>query len=312
MEFCGGEASELTIAGEMPEWRREISLRPDRLRTFGGVDVSAKRATQILNDLGFEAKSSDGVITAVAPSWRADVEGEHCLVEEVLRVHGFDRIPVVAMARETALPEPAINAAQRRVAFAKRTLAVRGMMEAVTWSFTGAREAGLFGGGHASLALANPISADLDVMRPSILPNLLAAAGRNADRGNGDVALFEVGPTYRDDTAGGQDTVAAGLRHGHTGPRHWRAEAREVVPQRQHRHSDQDVHGQVRIDGEQPRDACRVLSVHRWHPHVERHHGQLHHQADHEKDDGAGDERRARHFVQVRDLETADLAVDDE
>ena len=228
LEFCGGEASELTIAGEMPEWRREISLRPDRLRTFGGVDVSAKRATQILNDLGFEAKSSDGVITAVAPSWRADVEGEYCLVEEVLRVHGFDQIPVVAMARETALPEPAINAAQRRVAFAKRTLAVRGMMEAVTWSFTGAREAGLFGGGHASLALANPISADLDVMRPSILPNLLAAAGRNADRGNGDVALFEVGPTYRDDTAGGQDTVAAGLRHGRTGPRHWRAEAREV------------------------------------------------------------------------------------
>ncbi len=228
VECCGGEASRLTVAGEMPEWRREIALRPERLARFGGLEVEAAEARCILDALGFETTRRDGAIVAVPPSWRRDVEGEHCLVEEVLRIHGFDRIPETPLPRETALPEPALSPTQRRVALARRVLAGRGMMEAVTWSFTSSTDAELFGGVDERLRLANPISAELDVMRPSILPNLLAAARRNADRGFPDLALFEVGPTYRDDSAEGQDTVAAGVRHGRTGPRHWRAQPRPV------------------------------------------------------------------------------------
>ena len=222
LEFCGGEASELTVAGNMPEWRRAVSLRPARLKTFGGVDVETDDAVAILDRLGFQPLVEDGVIHGTTPSWRADVESEYCLIEEVLRIRGFDEIPVVPLERTSSLPAPAIGVPQRRAAFAKRTLAQRGMMEAVTWSFMQGTEADLFGGVTDLMRLANPISADLDVMRPSILPNLLAAAKRNADRGYPDIGLFEVGPAYRDDTPTGQDAVAAGVRHGLSGPRHWR------------------------------------------------------------------------------------------
>jgi phenylalanyl-tRNA synthetase beta chain len=221
LEFCGGEASELTVAGDMPQWARPVSLRPERLKTFGGVDVATDDAVSILERLGFNPNVESGVIHGTTPSWRADVESEYCLVEEVLRVKGFDEIPVVPLERTSSLPAPAIGVPQRRVSFAKRTLAQRGMMEAVTWSFMPGTDVDLFGGVTDNMRLANPISADLDVMRPSILPNLLAATKRNADRGYPDIGLFEVGPAYRDDTPTGQDAVAAGIRHGNSGPRHW-------------------------------------------------------------------------------------------
>jgi phenylalanyl-tRNA synthetase beta chain len=221
LEFCGGEASELTVAGDMPQWARPVSLRPERLKTFGGVDVATDDAVSILERLGFNPNIEGGIIHGTTPSWRADVESEYCLVEEVLRVKGFDEIPVVPLERTSSLPAPAIGVPQRRAAFAKRTLAQRGMMEAVTWSFMPGTDVDLFGGVTDNMRLANPISADLDVMRPSILPNLLAATKRNADRGYPDIGLFEVGPAYRDDTPTGQDAVAAGIRHGNSGPRHW-------------------------------------------------------------------------------------------
>ena len=228
LEICGGEASTLTIAGEMPSWQRSATLRAGRLASFGGVDVPAKEARAILDGLGFETKLSKGTITAQVPSWRPDIEGEHCLVEEVLRVYGYDRIPVAHLDRETALPQPALMTDQRRAGFAKRVLASRGMMEAVTWSFMGRDAAALFGAVDGALALANPISTELDVMRPSILANLLTAAQWNADRGHAGAALFEVGPVWRDDTPDGQDRVAAGLRQASTGPRHWSAQPRPV------------------------------------------------------------------------------------
>jgi len=228
LDFCGGEASALTFAGEMPRSDRTVTLRTGRLASFGGTEISAADARTILDRLGFETTLADDVITARIPPWRPDIEGEHCLVEEVLRVWGYDRIPAAPMERETALPEPALSAAQRRVAFARRALAGRGMMEAVTWSFTSKEIAGLFAEHEESLVLANPISADLDVMRPSALTNLLAAAQRNADRGYPDLALFEVGAAWRDDSPEGQDTVATALRHGRTGPRHWATPPREV------------------------------------------------------------------------------------
>ncbi len=221
LDLCGGEASDLTVAGEMPPLDRTASLRADRLAKFGGADIPAKEARAILERLGFQSTARGKTIAVRIPSWRPDVEGEHCLVEEVLRIHGFDRIPAVPLPRDSNLPPQVLDVSQRRAALAKRVLAGRGLMEAVTWSFMSSAQAGLFGAEDHILRLANPISADLDAMRPSILGNLLAAAQRNADRGFSDIGLFEVGPAWRDDTPKGQDRVAACLRHGRIGDRHW-------------------------------------------------------------------------------------------
>ena len=226
LDICGGEASHLSIAGQMPEPLAPISMDPKRVESLGGIDVPADESQRILDALGFETKTEGGRIVAQIPSWRFDVEGEACLVEEVLRVRGFDNIPAVPLERETALSRPALTLPQRRVAFAKKVLVGRGMFEAVTWSFMRDTESRLFGGGAENLRLANPISADLDVMRPSILPNLLAAVGRNTDRGMGDAALFEVGAIWQSDANDGQQTVATGVRAGLSGPRHWSAPPR--------------------------------------------------------------------------------------
>src|SRR5262249_46728158 len=160
--------------------------------------------------------------------WRPDIVGEADLVEEVLRVHGYDNIPVVPLVRDTPLPRPALSLAQKRAVTVRRTLAARGLVEAVTFSFLPRAQAELFGGGSTELTLVNPISADLDVMRPSLLPNLAAAAQKNFDRGLADLALFELGPQYTDDTPEGQTQAASGVRMGRTRPRHWRDGGRPV------------------------------------------------------------------------------------
>lgn len=228
LDLCGGEASDLSVAGEMPDTARTIALRPDRVATLGGVDMAVDDQRRILEALGFATDTDEGQIMATTPSWRPDIDGEACLVEEILRVAGYDTIPVVPLERDSALPEPILTVGQRRESFARKVLSGRGMMEAVTWSFMAEEQAALFGGVPPELHLENPISADLSVMRPSVLPNLLAAAGRNADRGYPDAALFEVGPAFRDDTPEGEDTVAAGVRTGRIGKRHWAEKPRPV------------------------------------------------------------------------------------
>lgn len=228
LEICGGEASHVVTAGNLPETRRVIEHRLSRLDTLGGVAVPGAEQTRILIDLGFEVAGSGDIFRVTVPTWRNDVEGEACLVEEVLRIHGFDSIPQVMLERESALPHAVLTPAQRRVSFARAALARRGMIEALTFSFISRRQAALFGGGGDDLRLVNPISADLDVMRPSILPGLVSAAARNADRGLNDVALFEVGPQYADETPEGQARLATGLRAGAASPRHWATPQRNV------------------------------------------------------------------------------------
>ena len=221
LEFCGGEPSQPVIAGAEPRWRRDVTFRPSRVLELGGLAVEEGEARRILTDLGF-AISGDGDAARVAvPSWRNDIDGEADLVEEVVRVYGYERIPTEPMERATALPQPALSPAQRRRAAARRTLAERELVEAVTLSFMPSDQADLFGGVENSVRLINPISSDLDVMRPSVLPNLIAAVGRNADRGIDNAALFEVGPQYSGSKPEDQATIAAGVRAGVTGPRSW-------------------------------------------------------------------------------------------
>jgi phenylalanyl-tRNA synthetase beta chain len=230
-ELCGGGASETTAAGEIPRARRTVQFRPGRVESLGGYPVAEAEQRRILTDLGFEitsGKSGDRAWQVQVPLWRPDVEGEACIVEEVLRIHGFEHLPMSPTVLDTTLPLPSLSLSQRHQAAARTALAWRGMHEAVTFSFLDAKAAALFGETPDSLRLANPISVDLEVMRPSLLPNLITAAARNADRGIPNATLFEVGPEYRDDTPDGQVLVAAGLRGGESGPRHWSAPPRPV------------------------------------------------------------------------------------
>ena len=221
LELCGGEASDTVKAGDVPAWQRPIAFDPALTKKMTGVDLPADRQIAILKTLGF-AVDGDKVIP---PSWRGDVEGKADLVEEVVRVHGYDKIPATSLAKDTTVTMPAETASGARGRRARTALAARGLHECVTWSFMPAAQAALFGSNAnqngKSLRLLNPISADLDQMRPSILPNLIAAAGRNAARGFADTALFEVGPAFASVKTDGGALVAAGIRHGHNGPRHW-------------------------------------------------------------------------------------------
>jgi len=229
LELCGGEASEIVAAGVAPDWRRRYVLRAERPASLGGLDVPAEESAAILRALGCAVEPlRAGDLSVEPPSWRGDIEGEADLVEEVLRVKGYDLIPAAPLPREAPLPRPALVPARRRSELVRRALAARGLVEAVTFSFISAREAELFGGAKPELRLVNPISADLDAMRPSLLAGLVAAIRRNADRGHPDAALFELGPLYRDDTPEGQVLAAAGLRAGQTDAKNWREPAHPV------------------------------------------------------------------------------------
>ncbi|WP_119422487.1 phenylalanine--tRNA ligase subunit beta [Desertibaculum subflavum] len=228
IELCSGEPSHNVIAGAAPEWRRNYRLRGSRVRDLGGLDVPLAEQQAILGRLGFETRPASDGLDVVPPAWRPDVHGEADLVEEVTRVVSYDAVPAVPLPRRPVIATPAVNLAQRRVRIARRALAARGLVEAVTYSFIARAHAEAFGGGRPELMLANPIAADLDAMRPSILPGLIAAAGRNVARGIADVALFEVGPQYGDDTPAGQRIVASGIRRGQTGARHWQQKPGDV------------------------------------------------------------------------------------
>jgi phenylalanyl-tRNA synthetase beta chain len=211
------------IAGKAPDLRKAISYDPKKLKTLGGSDLSDARQKEILTALGF---TLDGW-KVTTPPWRHDIDGVADIVEEVLRIDGYDNIPAVSVISDRK--PPALNALQKRMVNARRALAVRGLFETVTWSFIDDARADLFGvANKQALTLVNPISADMAVMRPSVLPNLVEAAGRSADKGFPDGALFEIGGIYRDSSHTGQATVASGLRISNARPRHWSAAARTV------------------------------------------------------------------------------------
>ncbi len=217
LDMCGGEPSDLTVAGRAPETKREITFDPALVEKLCGVKIHAGEALSILDRLGFRAVVGTRVSI---PSWRPDIHGPADLVEEVVRIAGLDKVPSTPLPRPATIQPAVLTPMQKRVRAAKRTLAARGLSEAMTWSFVSRAQAQLFGGVPEALILANPISADLDAMRPSVLPGLLAAAQRNAARGSKDLGLFEVGPQFYGPEPGEQLTAASGLRLG-AGPRNW-------------------------------------------------------------------------------------------
>ncbi|WP_377846409.1 phenylalanine--tRNA ligase subunit beta [Bosea sp. UC22_33] len=215
IELCGGEASEMEFVGELPASPAAIDFPWSQVKRLTGLDLPQAEMQAALTSLGFDVSGAGDRVKVAVPSWRADVGGKADLVEEIVRIAGLDRVASTPLPRiKGEVVKPVLTVLQKRTRTAKRTLAARGLVEAVTWSFISQDQAKLFGGGSPRLALANPIAADLSDMRPSLLPGLIRAAQSNADRGFPDVALFEVGQVFKSDEPEGQLIAAAGLRRG--------------------------------------------------------------------------------------------------
>ncbi|HEY1362719.1 MAG TPA: phenylalanine--tRNA ligase subunit beta [Xanthobacteraceae bacterium] len=232
LDLCGGEPSEITLAGTAEAPERVIDFPLDELPRLAGIELGLPEVRGVLGHLGFVVAGQGGSVQVTVPSWRADVEGKADIVEEILRIVGVDRIPATPFDRGEAPRKPVLTPIQLRTRKARRALAARGMLECVGWSFIGRAQALSFGGGSPDLALVNPIAADLSDMRPSLVPGLVAAAQGNADRGFPDAALFEVGQIFRGDRPQDQLTAASGVRRARartTGAgRHWSNRAAEV------------------------------------------------------------------------------------
>ena len=214
MELCGGTPSENIVVGKVFADDRVIDFPVAEVKRLAAIDVPPAEMRRILGHLGFMMAGSGPIVKVAIPPWRSDVTGKADIVEEIMRIHGVDKVPMTPFPRGDAPRKPILTQIQLRTRRAKRALAARGMVEAVTWSFIAKPHAELFGGGSAALALANPIAADLSDMRPSLLPGLVRAAQANADRGFSDLALFEVGQVFKGDRPQDQFMAAAGLRHG--------------------------------------------------------------------------------------------------
>jgi len=224
LDLCGGEASEIIVAGDPTPKEKIIDFPLSELPRLTGLKLPLADLRRVLEKLGFFTAGQGERVKVAVPSWRPDIHGRADIVEELVRIVGVDRVPSTRFAREQAR-KPVLTAIQNRTRKAKRALAARGLLEAVTWSFVSKREAELFGGGGPELALANPIAAELSDMRPSLIPGLIMAAQRNADRAFPDTAVFEVGQIFKGDKPADQLTAASGLRRGLARPsgsgRHW-------------------------------------------------------------------------------------------
>src|SRR4029079_13365345 len=214
LDICGGEPSAALNGGTAPVEQRTITFDFGRTKALGGIDVPEARQREILESLGFEVAGNKVAV----PTWRRAVEGPADLVEEVARITGYDKVPSTPLDRAPGVAHPTATRSQLMERGVRRTAAARGLDEAVTWSFISDDEAAALGGG--AWRLANPISEDMKVMRPSLLPGLVAAGRRNLDRGAASVRLFEIGRRYLGDT---EHPTLGLLLAGERRPRDWRA-----------------------------------------------------------------------------------------
>ncbi|MFM2423186.1 MAG: hypothetical protein RL291_1716 [Pseudomonadota bacterium] len=214
IEVAGGAPSKRLIVGKAPIKPAVIAFDPARIQKIANLDVPQAEAKAILERLGFTVEGKGVPWTVTAPTWRGDIGGAADLVEEIARIKGLETIQSTPLPRLHSTTKAVLTDLQRKTRRARRTLAGRGMVEAITWSFIKDGEAKHFGGGAEALILENPISSDMSSMRPSLLPGLLAAVARNKNRGHGDVALFEVGQAYRGDKPADQFMAASGIRAG--------------------------------------------------------------------------------------------------
>ena len=225
LDHAGGEASEVVVAGAIPDTSRAYKLDTDRVQSLVGMTIPAETQRATLEALGFTLEGD----MAQVPSWRPDVQGEADLVEEVARIASLTKLEGKPLPRLTdGVPRPVLSPMQRRMAAARRAAAALGYNECVTYSFIDKASAALFGGGDDATMLENPISSDMSHMRPALLPGLLQAAARNKARGFADMALFEAGPAFHGGEPEEQHTLISGLLVGRTGPKDVHGASRPV------------------------------------------------------------------------------------
>ena len=220
LDICGGEASDVVVAGDIPMPPPSIKFDTALNERLTGLKLSDKEMSKILTDLGFTVAKD---WTVGVPTWRRDATEGADLVEEIARIHGFHNLEAVSLPPLPGRREPTATLTQNRTRLARRALAARGLSEAITWSFVLQDHAKVFGGGDDKMLLDNPISSDLDCMRPTALIHLLLAGQRNADKGYPNAALFELGPIYRGIEPDEQALSIAGMRRTET-QRHWAGE----------------------------------------------------------------------------------------
>ena len=232
LELCGGSPSEAVVAGSAEAPERVIDFPLSEVKRLAGLALTLTEMRRVLEHLGFFVAGQGERIKVAVPSWRPDVQNKADVVEEIVRILGIDRVPLTPFDRGEAPRKPVLKPIQQRTRKARRALAARNLVEAVTWSFIAKKPAELFGGGRPELALANPIAAELSDMRPSLIPGLVAAVQKNADRGFADVGLFEVGQVFSGDAPADQVTAVAGIRRALDKPsgigRHWSKRDGEV------------------------------------------------------------------------------------
>jgi phenylalanyl-tRNA synthetase beta chain len=226
LELCGGTASERVMAGTIPTAHTEIAFDAAKISALIGVDVPEARQREILGKLGFTDKGA----AMLTPTWRHDCSQPADLAEEVLRIVGYDAIPLTPLPKPSHIGLPALTPEQNRASLLRRAAAARGLNETYSWGFCSAAQADAWtmGGKHSeALELLNPISADLSVMRPKLMPHLIDAVKNNLARGIKDIALFELGAVFEDVTPTGQKTMLSGIRCGNRAGTHW-AETKPV------------------------------------------------------------------------------------
>ena len=217
LTLSGGAAGALTLTGEIPQNTIAIPFSAATVNALIGLEVPEARQREILAKLGF----ADNGASMTSPTWRHDCTQPADIAEEVLRIVGYDAIPLTPLPKSTTISKPALDGSQARMSLLRRVAASRGMHETYSWGFCSKEQAAAWGGQNEALELLNPISADLSVMRPKIMPHLLEAVKNNLARGIKDIALFELGAIFTDVTPEGQKTSLSGLRVGNRAGTHW-------------------------------------------------------------------------------------------
>lgn len=217
VQMCGGTAGPVNKVGKLPATPAPIPFNPTAVNALIGLDVPEARQKEILTKLGFTLEAGK----ATPPTWRHDCSQPADLAEEVLRIVGYDNIPLVSLPKPASISKPALDGKQARASLLRRVAAARGLHETYSWGFCSKEQATLWGGTNEALELLNPISADLAVMRPRLMPHLVDAVKNNLARGSTDIALFEYGASFVDTTPEGQQMTLAGLRTGKRSGTHW-------------------------------------------------------------------------------------------